>query len=201
MMYSYTRFLTRLFCTGLLTMAVACGDDEEETPMQGEGGEEVITTMNITLSDGMNTITGRFFDADGEGGAPGVTTDPGPLMAGTTYALEIELLNESEVPAEDVTEEIEEEAEEHQFFYEQTGDVVSVMIDDVESQYNMDATAPDLPVGLSAQVEAIAAGSGTLKIVLKHLPPANDGTILKTGNNDINVGSTDIEVTFDITVQ
>ena len=41
----------------------------------------------------------------------------GNLTAGTTYDGTIELLNETETPAEDITEEVQEEADEHQFFY------------------------------------------------------------------------------------
>ena len=186
----------------LLATAVACGDDDETTPDDNEE-EEVITTINLTLTATTgDVITASVVDMDGEGGADAVVTDPGPLTLGLDYSLSFELLNETETPAEDITEEIEEEAEEHQFFYVTTGDVITVEITDVESDYAMNMVGDDLPVGLAATVTATAAGPGTLRVVLKHLPALDDGaTIQKTGTNTINDGESDFDITFDVTVQ
>ena len=57
-----------------------------------------------------------FQDLDGDGeDAPVINS--GDLAAGVTYNGSIELLNETESPAEDITEEVEEEDLDHQFFY------------------------------------------------------------------------------------
>lgn len=191
--------LTKLLFIGLTVsaFAVACGDDDEETIVEPP---EVITTVNLTFTDGSNTITAQWRDADGDGAGAPVVTDPSPLAANTTYSLSIELLNELESPPEDITEEIREEAEEHQFFFPTTGGILDVMIDDVESDYADNLEGDDLPVGLSSQVTTIMAGTGTLNVVLKHLPPLNDMP-QKTGTNTILDGESDIDVTFDITVQ
>ena len=195
------KLLLRFGLLSLLALGVACGDDDEDmNPGMIIEPAEVITTVRLSLTSGGNTVLGTWTDADGEGGAEPVIVDPMPLTAGSTYAVSIELLNELETPAEDITEEIRAEAEEHLFFYVQTGDVVSVAIDDVESQYTTNSEGEDLPVGLSAELTADVAGMGTLQVVLKHLPPINE-TPQKTAATTINDGESDIDVTFNITVQ
>ena len=190
------RFLLRLLCCSTLALVGACGDDDD--PMTGENEEELITTVNVTLTGGGETITASWSDPEGDGNP--VIMDPMALTFGTDYALTMEILNESESPAEDIGEEIQEEAEEHQFFYVTTGDILNVEINDVETDYAMNLVGDDLPVGLTATVTATAAGTGTLNIVLKHLPPVN-GTPQKTGTNTINDGESDFDITFDVEVQ
>ena len=66
--------------------------------------EELITTVNYTLTpaDGSAAITLSFVDLDGDGGdAPTITG--GTLIANTTYTGTLELLNEAEMPVEDIT--------------------------------------------------------------------------------------------------
>ena len=179
-------------------LTVACGDDEDTTNMPPP---EVITTVNLTFMGASGNVAAQWLDADGDGGNDPVITQPGALTAGETYNLSVELLNETEDPAEDVTEEIREEAEEHLFFYVPTGDVITVAISDMESEYTTNAEGDDLPVGLAATVTASTTpGMGTLNVVLKHLPPVN-GTVQKTAATTINDGESDIDVTFNITVQ
>src|SRR5687767_1799012 len=81
--------------------------------------EEQITTLIYRLepvAGGAPSIL-LFRDLDGDGGSPPVITGD-TLMAGTIYVGFIQLLNESVNPSEDITEEIENEMEDHQFFYE-----------------------------------------------------------------------------------
>jgi hypothetical protein len=96
-----------------------------------------------------------------------------------------------------------EEAEEHQFFF--TGDatqgLLAVSYADKESDYpNGNKEGEDLPVGIKTTVVASEAGSGSLVVTLKHLPPVND-VVVKAPNIGLSAGDTDIEVNFDVTVQ
>lgn len=78
--------------------------------------EEVITTMNVTLTGPSGDIvTLKSYDSDGDGPNAPVVTVSGPLTANTIYSGDIELLNQTVFPAENITLEIEEEAHEHQF--------------------------------------------------------------------------------------
>ena len=182
----------------------ACGDDDPTEP-GGNNPREQITTVNLTFTSstaaGTSSITASFRDPDGTGGNAPTVTDPGPFTLGTTYDLELQFLNESRDPPEDVTLEIQAEAEEHQVFF--VGDAVGTALDieyaDKESDY-AENTGDDLPVGLRASVTATSTGSGTLRVVLKHQPPLNNAPV-KTATSTIDSGGTDIDVSFDVTVQ
>ena len=186
--------------TSLLAVLVACGGDDDPTV----GNDmELITTVNLTFtpSGGGTDITASFADPDGPGGNAPTVTQPDPLTLGTAYDLSLEFLDESESPVENVTEEIEREAEEHQVFF--VGDAVdnAILVEyaDRESDYTTNS-GDDLPVGLRATVTATAAGSGTLRVVLQHQPPVNNVPV-KTSTSGITDGESDIDVSFTVTVQ
>ena len=170
----------------LVFMFTSCTDDSDPVNEQ-----EVITTMTVTLTPdtGGTDVVLQTRDLDGEGGEdPAVTVIGGPLTSNTTYSGSIVLLNETEDPAENVTEEIEEEDDEHQFFF-----VVGSGLD-VTTSYN-DFDDNDNPVGLSFTLTAGSASGGDFTVTLRHEPNKPN-----TGINDAG-GSTDIEETFVITVQ
>lgn len=181
----------------LLLLPAACGDDE---PVEDVDPEEVITTVELTLTDGTETLTATWRDLDGEGPGDPVITPPAPLAAGTTYDLQLTFLNETESPAEDVTEEIQEEAEEHQVLMIPSSDFLTATPTDVESDYVANSVGDDLPVGLTWSVQTDAAGTGTLRVVLKHLPPVG-GTPQKTADVGLADGGTDADVSFDLVVE
>jgi len=166
----------------------ACSEDDHDDHDDHDHEEEVITTVNYTLTSGSDVVTLTYRDLDGEGGNEGVTTVSGSLSANTTYAGAIELLNETESPAENMTEEIEEEDDEHEFFFTSTVSGLTISKTDLDANGN--------PLGLETSLASGAAGSGSITIVLKHEPTKpNDGTSASAG------GSTDLEVTFNVTVQ
>jgi hypothetical protein len=174
--------------SGLLAIGtfVSCNNDDDNPEPVNE--EEVITTMNVTLTAAGSSIVLRSFDADGDGPNPPQVSVSGNLTANTTYAGSIELLNETESPAEDITEEIAEEDEEHQFFFTTGGAIASVTYADQDGNGN--------PLGLSFNLVTGDAGSGTLLITLRHEPKKpNDGTLADAG------GETDIAQSFSLTVE
>ena len=109
----------KLLATAILSAALlmSCSDDDDIPEEVHE--EEVITTLIATLTpQGQGTeITLESQDLDGDGPNDPVVTVSGPLAAGVVYDGSIKLWNETEDPAEDITEEVEEEDLEHQFFY------------------------------------------------------------------------------------
>ena len=91
-------------------LLTSCDKDDPVIPNE----EELITTVNYTLtsSDGQDVVLLSFVDLDGDGeNQP--TIMGGTLSANTVYTGSIELLNEAESPAEDITEEVQEEDDEH----------------------------------------------------------------------------------------
>ena len=167
----------------------ACSKDDEPEP-EPVNEEEVITTMTVTLTpvgDGA-TIKLKSKDLDGDGPNKPVITVSANLKANTVYNGSIELLNEAETPIENVTEEVEEESKDHQFFYTTTGSISSVISVDKDGNGN--------PLGLKFTLTTSDAGVATFKITLRHEPKKpNDGTL------EDAVGETDIEQTFDLTVE
>lgn len=185
-----------IFLIPLLILALiftGCSDDDDSPAPVNE--EEVITTMTIRLtpSGGGTEITLKTQDLDGEGGNEPNVTVSGNLTAGTTYNGIIELLNETETPAEDITEEVQEEADEHQFFYTiGTGLDVTTTYEDEDGDGN--------PIGVEFTLTANTASSGDLTFTLRHEPNKSasgvaDGDITNAG------GETDIEETFSISVE
>lgn len=181
------RFIKSSILLAVFTALISCSDDDENPVPVNE--EEIITTMNVTLSSGsQTTVSLSSKDLDGDGPDAPVITVSGPLDANSTYNGSIVLLNETETPAENITEEVEEEDEEHQFFFTTTGAITGVTYSDQDGGGN--------PVGIDFELMTGDAGSATLQITLRHEPKKpNDGTLEDAG------GETDISQTFSLTVE
>lgn len=167
----------------------SCEKDEPEIINE----EELITTVTYTLTpaNGGQSVVLNFKDIDGDGGDEPVITG-GTLSVNETYTGSLELLNEAESPAESITEEILEEDEEHQFFYDSDIAGLTVNYEDQDENGN--------PVGLMTTITTTTAGSGNLTIILRH-EPAKDAAGVDEGNIQNAGGETDIEITFPLNVQ
>ncbi len=180
-----TKFLT-LFALGGVLLS-SCSNDDEGNP-EPVNEEETITTIIVTLSGGMNgDIVLRSQDLDGDGPDAPVITISNDLEGNTTYTGTIQFLNETESPVENITEEVEEEANEHQVIYSATGSIASVATTDVDGDGNA--------LGLTFQLATNSAGSASLTTTLRHEPTKpNDGTLAGAG------GETDATATFDLLI-
>ncbi|MGI9532683.1 type 1 periplasmic binding fold superfamily protein [Lutimonas sp.] len=170
------------------TLLMSCSDDDDDIPPVNE--EELITTMTITMvpNGGGTNVTLKTVDLDGDGPNQPVITVSGPMTSGITYMGSIELLNETEDPAEDITVEVEEEAEEHQFFYTVGGGL------DATTEYkNFDMDGN--PLGTEFSLDAGDASTGTLTFTLRHEPKKPN-----TGIDDAG-GETDITATFPVEIE
>lgn len=225
-----TRLLTTLFYLFFLIAFVpACGDDvgNDDATASGENHDdhddhghdhdghdhdpnEVMTTviLSFTPEGGGDAVQFSWADPEDDGSP---VIDAINLTADETYSVSVQVLNELEDPAEDVTVELRDELDEHQFFF--YGDAVSSPAnendDAIITQAYADQDANEFPVGLTNTITANEAGMGTLTIMLRHMPPVN-GEAVKTGdladlvkNGDIASlpGNVDIEISFDVTVQ
>lgn len=182
--------LLLLLFTGLLVAACSTKHDDNDIP-EPVNEEEVITTLTATLTPdtGGDAVVLKKFDADGDGPETPKVTVSGNLTAGATYTGNIVLLNETVNPAENITKEVEEESNEHQFFYNVGGDL------DVTTAYgNTDDNGN--PLGTEFTLTTGAASTGTLTITLRHEPKKpNDGTLTDAA------GETDASATFNVTVE
>lgn len=155
--------------------------------------EELITTLRLTLTPPSGTIINlESVDLDGDGPNPPTISVSGNLVANTTYSGSVRVLNETENPAEDITLEVLDEADEHQFFYTFSNAIATVNYTDSDSNGD--------PVGVEFTLTTGSAGSGNLTVTLRH-EPSKDASGVSSGNIANAGGETDIEVTFTINVQ
>ncbi|MDX2302576.1 MAG: hypothetical protein NW226_07225 [Microscillaceae bacterium] len=192
------------FCALFLS---ACSDDDTPPPVNEE---ELITTVKLTFTPtgGGTAITATWKDLDGEGsGAPDLSQATATLQANTSYTLAVEFLNESESPAEDITEEVEEEAEEHILYFSVTNGLFSSFTyadDDAPDSAGDGVFALGLNTNLSTGTGTPA--TGTLSVTLLHESDKSVGGGTSNGGNVKAVpsgagGETDIAVDFTINVQ
>lgn len=160
---------------------------------------ELITTLTLRFekvgqdgqSLGEEPVEFSWRDSDGPGpGAPVV--DEVILDAGASYEMTLTLLDESKSPAVNITDEIREEDEEHQFFFSVTGIVAAVTYDDTDGNGK--------PIGLENLFASGAVGQGILAIILRH-EPAKNAAGVEQGNPANAGGETDLDVAFPLTFQ
>lgn len=169
---------------------ISCSNDDETIVAVNE--EEVITTVTTTLVGGGQTIILTSRDLDGDGPNAPVVTVSENLVAGTTYIGSTVFLNELTNPAEDISEEVEEEGVDHQIFYQLASTLGTVTYDDVDVNGK--------PIGLDFTLVAGTSGStGILTVTLRHQPNKSASGVV---NGDITNagGNTDAAVTFPIVV-
>ena len=185
-----------LFLTLLATSVMVSCSDDDDNPPPPINEEEVITTLRLTLTpQGAGTIVPIVFlsqDLDGDGPNPPVVTTSADLSPNTNYSAEVEVLNELETPADDITIEVLEEDDEHQFFYViSTGANMTVSYDDSDDDGN--------PIGVETTFVTGDAETGTLTVTLLH-EPDKDAAGVSDGDPTNAGGETDATATFDYTV-
>ena len=188
-----TKLLAILFISALCFTACSEDDDHDHDDHGHGEHEEEITQLVYTLTNTANSadvVTFTFTDEDGEDGADGITDVSGNLTANATYEGKLELLNLKE--GEDVGAEIaEDDAEDHEIFYITNVAGLQFTKTDVDANSN--------PLGFDTDVTSGATGTGKLTISVVHEgKKPNDGTVTDalTGG-----ATTDVEVTFNVTVQ
>lgn len=171
-------------------------------PNESLNDQEVITTVILDF-DGTRF---EFDDVDGDGGEP-PTIDPVVLTAGT-YALTLHFENRLEDPAEDITEEVNDESADHLVLF--TGSAIAGPATSNTAaplaQAYADTDANGLPVGLANTITA-TPGTGLMTLTLRHmpaeLPPQKSAdTTSEVRDNGIDSigGATDAQVVFMVTV-
>ena len=195
-----------------LPLLAACKDVKEDEDEHGHHDHDhgLITALILNVTDSAGS-TAVYQWADPTADGSNVTIDGVVLTAGESYDVSVEVWNQLEEPEEDVTLEILELADEHQFFFTGSGVVGPASAGSealIEHRYN-DTDNNGLPLGVDNIFDAAAdGGSGDLEVTLRHLPP-EDGAdtkyegmadTVKTGGFAAIGGDNDIQVTFPLTV-
>ena len=182
-----------MFATVIVASTIlGCKKDKDEvaTPNPTVNEEEVITTLKLIFTDSANTsntVTATFKDPDGDGELGVTIHDTIKLQANRTYLVDILLLNETASPVDTISNEVEEEANDHHFFFHYSG------VNITTTYLDMDTNTPPLPLGLSTKWKTGVIANGTSQIILKHQPGVKDGTEAP--------GETDIDVIFQTKIQ
>ncbi|WP_375239509.1 type 1 periplasmic binding fold superfamily protein [Aurantibacter sp.] len=171
----------------ILLLTFSCSSDDDMNPLP-VNEEELITTVKVVLTHATSsTVTLTYTDLDGDGSGLAVIDVDGDFDANTNYTGTVQFLNETESPAEDITLEVEQEADEHQVFYT------------FENALNITAAATDVDgnnnlLGLEFSFNTGAASSGAFTLTLRHEPTKPNFGLSDAG------GETDVEVTFNVNV-
>lgn len=152
--------------------------------------EELITTVELTFTEGTSTKKIIWKDVDGAGGNAPVI-DAISLEANKKYDVSVQFLNEAVSPAEDITSEVAAESDEHLV-------VFSFSPSNLLSYSYSDKDVNGFPIGLKGTIQTSQSGNGILKVQLRHQPPINN---MPVKNGTASPGSDDINVDFAVTVR
>lgn len=188
-----SKFLSMFILAGVLFSSCSSNDDEALPEPVNE--EEVITTVALTLvpQGDAETVVISYQDLDGDGPDAPVTNISGNLASNTTYSGSVSVLNELETPAENITEEVEEEGDEHQFFYT-VGSSLDATVEYTDEDEN------GSPVGVTFDLITGEASSGSLTVTLRH-EPNKDAAGVSEGDITNAGGDTDVEATFSLEIE
>lgn len=189
-----------IIALSVVTLFSSCGDDDEPPVVNPE---EEITRVELTFTntaDPSDVVSAVWLDEDGDGGQD-PTIEPVVLDAEKTYDMDILFTNTLETPPEDITEEVEEEADEHMIFFAFTNDIFQDPAgngnadnrDDAVNYNDQDSNG--WPLGLSTTWTTGAADQGTFRVILKHQPD------IKSATSTSADGETDVDITYDLIIQ
>ncbi|MDX5479573.1 MAG: hypothetical protein LPJ98_14085 [Cyclobacteriaceae bacterium] len=185
----------------IFSLVFACS--EAEAPEE-ENETEVFTDVELIFTAEDGTVV-RALAQDPTGGLglnSSFTVQPITLKSNTTYTLTFELLNRLVTPVEDVQEEIVDEDDEHQIFFEFTNGAFSSPTGNGNIQNRngainyLDFDRNSLPVGLRTRwTTAGNLQSGTFRVWLAHQPG------VKTPTSTANDGDVDFDITFQLSIE
>jgi len=195
------RFICLLLVAGSLLFLSGCKKDDPKP----ENIPEAITKATLTFTPaGGAAVIVTATDPDGDGPLPRTLSGPINLVKNVSYTLKITLINELAKPTDpeyDITEEVDEEADEHIFFFAWTNNTFSNPtgngnVDNRSDAVNyVDRDTKGLPLGLETSWTTInATGNGTFQVILKHQPD------LKSATSKSTDGESDLDVTFTLNV-
>ncbi len=196
------KFILTISMLSLITMACKKKNDPSpENPIAPNNDEtELITTIQLMLEDTVthSLTTYQFSDVDGVGGNPAIYGGTNQsdsvihLLQNKVYSCRILLLDETKNPIDTISNEVINEAEDHQVFFNAlnpSGTPPSVFLPNsmLTIKY-MDLDANNKPLGLNTiwQTPSMPMNKSLLKVELKHQPQIKDGTYTP-GNTDIQV--------------
>lgn len=189
----------------ILIFATSCSsDDEGVTPPEEENPVEEFTNIEFiftNVNDPNDATRGIWEDKDGFGPMEPVIIQNPEFKANTTYKLTFIMESRLVTPVEDVTEDILDEDDEHQMFFQFSESLFSnptgignIINRDGEINY-LDFDDNGLPLGLETEwTTGDEQTNATFRAVLGHQPG------VKSETSSWDSGDIDWDITFTIDV-
>ena len=186
----------------VLTLFIFTACEEDEAAPEEENEVEVFTDVKLvfTPTGGGAAVEAAAQDPDGAGVQELQVLGAINLEANTSYTLTMVIENCLESPCELMNEEIEEEDDEHQFFFAFTNDAFTSPagngnIDSASDPINYnDSDGNGNSLGLNTSWTTGSASTGTFTVQLQHQPDVKTAT---SGSTD---GDTDFALTFNLNI-
>ena len=186
----------------VLTLFIFTACEEDEVAPEEENEVEVFTDVKLvfTPTSGGAAVEAAAQDPDGAGVQELQVLGAINLAANTSYTLTMVIENCLESPCELMNEEIEEEDDEHQFFFAFTNDAFTSPagngnIDSASDPINYnDSDGNGNSLGLNTSWTTGSASTGTFTVQLQHQPDVKTAT---SGSTD---GDTDFALTFNLNI-
>ena len=186
----------------VLTLFIFTACEEDEAAPEEENEVEVFTDVKLvfTPTGGGAAVEAAAQDPDGAGVQELKELGAINLAANTSYTLTMVIENCLESPCELMNEEIEEEDDEHQFFFAFTNDAFTSPagngnIDSASDPINYnDSDGNGNSLGLNTSWTTGSASTGTFTVQLQHQPDVKTAT---SGSTD---GDTDFALTFNLNI-
>ena len=186
----------------VLTLFIFTACEEDEVAPEEENEVEVFTDVKLvfTPTGGGAAVEAAAQDPDGAGVQELQVLGAINLAENTSYTLTMVIENCLESPCELMNEEIEEEDDEHQFFFAFTNDAFTSPagngnIDSASDPINYnDSDGNGNSLGLNTSWTTGSASSGTFTVQLQHQPDVKTAT---SGSTD---GDTDFALTFNLNI-
>lgn len=146
-----------------VSLMIVAGCEKENQPAE-ENENELITTVQLDFTkrgtDDRSTFT--WEDADGPGGEIPII-DTVRLDDNSVYDVEVSFWNKSVTPAENITEEVRGESENHRVYYEASA-ASGILIN------GYDNDTGGVPLGIQSVWTTTGSSEGTVMVVLRHYP-------------------------------
>lgn len=174
----------------IVVLLVGLGCKREQRDAAADLGHAPVTTVEVLLLSGNDTVRGRYKDPDGPGGRP-PTIDTLRPWAGVTYAYILRILDESGNPPQDLTDVIfvQQKNTHRMFFFPQPEELVTITPGDIDDLGR--------PVGGRGtwQQGGDTIPAGSVRFLLRHYMSAADKEF------GLERGSTDLDVTLPIHIR
>jgi hypothetical protein len=161
-----------------LVVVLACKDKQLE--------QELVTTIKVKLTDAAGNTSTFTWEKKDPNSAAAPIVDTIKLTANKVYTGELMIFNAAVSPISDLTQEIRDKKADHLFVFKPATANLNVKITDLDANLK--------PVGLTTTWTVQAVSTGSINILLKHLPD-------KTAASPETTGSTDIDAIFPIKIQ